>query len=281
MILKQILYGILFFLIIYFLLWIRLYYSLDYIDKITINILFNDYWNGKNVMHCDLKSNLNDMDRLSLSFIKKISEYTLLPFGGQQYYDKSLKGILINGIYFNKLKLKNDHYCNKLYWYHIGKKYDINTPDVHIYIDDTGKKYNLKAINPNKEYIAKPVSGTLGMGMKFMKGNEVSQFNTSKYIIQELMTDCRIPKGDSRCFRYVTLYNGRKFLLIERIKKNSKVSQYPEIKNICHYGYCNTLTKEENKQTYLRPIVLLWFSLEWVICSKHTIYSRLLTPIIF
>ena len=40
------------------------------------------------------------------------------------------------------------------------------------------------------------------------------------------------------------------------------------------------LTKKENKQTYLRLIVLL-FSLEWVICFKHTIYSRLLTTIIF
>lgn len=241
-----ILYGILLILIMYILLWIRLYFSLDYIDRITINILIHEYLNMHTVMNCEMKSAISNMDRLSLGFMKKVITYMLLPFNDKEYYDKHVKGVLINGIYFNRLNINNNKFCNKLYWYHIGRKYNINTPDIYVYIDNKRKVHNIKAININKMYIAKPLNGMLGMGMKFLKGSEVYNFNSPKYIIQEYMTDCRITNGNSRCFRYITLYNGRKYILIERIKKNSKISTHPEIKNICHYGYCNNLSKQEN-----------------------------------
>lgn len=245
---NKILRGILYFLIFYSILWIQLYYSLDEIDQITLKMFVGESVFGKGIVNCDIGSNFSSGDRLTYSFIKIMLQVMLLPFGNQDKYDDCLKGMLISGVYFNRLNIKSSQFCDKIYWYDIFTKYKIKTPDIYIHIDETGKQNQRKQINNNETYIAKPVKGTFGMGMNIMKGDKLKDFNYKNYIVQKLLIDCRLPKKDTRCFRYVTLYNGQKIVLIERIKKNSQVSSHPDITNICYYNNCHNLTAAENKE---------------------------------
>ena len=245
---SKILRGILYFLIVYSILWIQLYYSLDEMDQITIKITISEYLFGKGVINCDIGSNLDSNDRMTYEFFIKFLKKISIPFYGQDTYDKYLRGMLISGVYFGRLSIDNSKLCDKLYWYDVFRKYKINTPEIYMDIDETGKPNQRKQINNNDMYIAKPLRGTVGIGMHIMPGNEVAKFRNKNYIIQKLLVDCHIPKEDSRCYRYVTLYGGRKFILIEKIKKNNKICNNSDIGNVCYYNHCHNLTDAENRE---------------------------------
>lgn len=245
---NKILRGILYFFIFYLLLLISLYYSLDEIDRITINILVSEYFFGKKLINCDIGSNLNINDKMSVEFLVRLFKKLSIPFGNQDTYDKNFKGLLISGIYFNRLNIDNSKFCDKLYWYDMFNKHKINTPEIYLHINEAGKQIQRKHINNNDMYIAKPLRGTVGIGMHIMSGSEVSKFNNKNYIVQRLLVDCNISKTNSRCYRYVTLYDGKKFILIERVKHNSKVSTNPDIRNVCYYNHCDNLSDAQNKE---------------------------------
>ena len=94
--------------------------------------------------------------------------------------------------------------------------HNINHPTL-IAVKQNRKITYLSSIVCDKSYISKPINGSLGNGIKKIKGIDVDDFLNHKsnddLLIQEYLHDCRVDVA--RHFRYVTLYDGNSFVMKE------------------------------------------------------------------
>lgn len=263
-----------FFIVTYLLLTISFYISLENIDRMNIyKSLYGNLFGNKDLV-CPIPMH-------KLYIIGHISMLLICHILGKRFYDSVMKGYFISiaGIYSDHMDAKIGDitkFCNKVQWYEIAKKYNIKTPEIRIIIDSNGKHNVINKYEPNKNYIAKPINGLLGLGVKLIKGK-----NIKNYVIQDYLRDCTIPSNDSQIYRYITLYNVTEYILLRFTKKNSNITAYADNQIICE-GSCKLVElakmchqlKKLHKNEY--PFV---FSIGWDIminCDNNGIKTAYL-----
>ena len=238
------------FLIIYILLWLWLFTKLHKVEKkALISYLFTK--NKFKETH-----NVNDLcTKFKLIYLGKL---LILPFLSKYYYYYYFKGIPLGVTikYVNKkYNFDGSKIDNKLYWYFLFKKYKINHPKLYAYnVDNKVKK--ITRLNDNKYYLIKPINGTGGNNIKKMKGKDINISKLKNYIVQQLLNDCTY--DNTRSFRFISIYNGNKFLLYEITNEKSISSNFFEGKNtnsntLCDFFRCKRLSHIENMK--MRKII--------------------------
>lgn len=142
---------------------------------------------------------------------------------------------------------------NKLYWYKIFKKYNINTPEVFLYFD-SNKIIKINDFNKNETiYIMKPVYGTEGQNIKKITLPEFMKYiKTSKdqVLLQQYIKDCWT--NNARNFRIVTFHDQNQtqvFFVKENFQNNiNKIASNVGnggIPKMCKNVECDFLTYKE------------------------------------
>lgn len=165
--------------------------------------------------------------------------------------DKKELMLAVEGIIYNYNSLKLELKDSKLFWNDLFTKYNINRPVLVSY------KYNgiIKSCSDydlNDEFIMKPILGMCGVGIRKIKGSEIEyelEINND-VIIQKRLVDCFIDY--IRHFRFISLYNGKVFLLWEfytdKSKNMSNISQGGSAKLILYknkFYHNNEISNEE------------------------------------
>ena len=111
---------------------------------------------------------------------------------------------------------------DKIYWYNFFKENNIAHPEIIGY-NRNNRIHIISKFNLSKEYICKPIIGTCGFNIKKVKGNQIMEIlkNYKNTLIQELLVDCNV--DTSRHFRFVTLFDGSKFILWLMKTKSKKI----------------------------------------------------------
>lgn len=179
--------------------------------------------------------------------MKHIIQIFLIPFKENNYIYKFSEGTFYNSYIVINNKDTIHNFNDKSYWFNIFNKYNINHPKV-IFIKKNNKIYKLNNYNRNKMYIIKPLHGTLGENVKKISGTDINNYikKENNIIIQNQLVDCH--SENVRHFRYISLYNGEKFILVEIIsKKKNKVTSNGGKHILCNVK-CNNLTTKQNTQ---------------------------------
>lgn len=187
---------------------------------------------------------------LNVSIYKKLYFLFLglqIPFRGKDFFSKFSEGALYN-TYSNKEKRKNHDVDSKFFWYNLFKNNNIPHPKL-ILTKRNNKIQHYNRIVSNKNYIIKPIYGTLGKNVEKVQGSKINKKikNLDNIIIQDMLRDCNTEK--SRHFRYISLYNGNSFMLYEFKSSSSIVSNRGGggIVSLCKYLKCNSFNKNEEK----------------------------------
>ena len=149
----------------------------------------------------------------------------------------SLYGFYIYDLY-PELSKKLD---NKLFWADVFAKNNINHP-LSIAYKINHKINILSQYNNSTYYILKPINGTLGHGVKKIKGCDIKKTlsKTDKDIlVQEIINDCTSAK--TRHFRYVTFYDGKVFCIKEFANKEGSVTSNIHTGGISTHFNINTI----------------------------------------
>lgn len=160
-----------------------------------------------------------------VSFLYMLWKGLITPFCGKNYIERITEGSPY-GIYLYEhhpelAKMMN----NKLYWNDTFSAEKIPHPTL-IATKSNGKTSIKQYIQPDKNYIIKPVSGARGYGVEQISGVqaeqilETDQYDLKNFLIQEKLFDCDVNRA--RHFRLVTLYSGQKFVLWRLEAPNAK-----------------------------------------------------------
>ncbi len=236
-------------IIIYIILYLIYFIKMDMIDKKSI--FYSVYFRSNTNFFIDIKMS----NGLNLNSFKKylflIYKLLILPFTNKNYILKIMKGCYYNMYVYKYYKDLAFKLNNKIYWYEKFLEHNISQPKIIAY-NYKNKIKILEKFKINQDYIIKPISSTSGLGIKKIKGKDIN-FMINKYkdiIIQEFIKDCF--KKESRHFRYVSLYDGRSFILNESISSNNVLISNMALGgyNYCRFSDFNSndcnLSKNEN-----------------------------------
>jgi len=229
--------AILLLIIIHF---FNIYISLDNLDCISI---YNSLKYNYKIPYNNIRFNY---------YILYIYKFLLIPFYNKYYYASFTGG----GFYLSYiLQFKNIFILNdKLYWYNIFKKYNINHPKLYAFNKNNIINY-VNYININKYYICKPINQYYGIDVKKVLGKDIDNYllNNNNILVQDYLHDCIINKA--RIFRLVTLYNNKLFFLYElSVLDNNIVSNAHNDNCIftkCDNFYCKNLSLLQNNKLLL------------------------------
>jgi hypothetical protein len=186
--------------ITYILLWVMFYTLLTNIQKKAI----------KYTISCmgvlDTTSPLKTKLIIVLNILK-------IPFQPRTF-DPVLEGTIYTTYVYAKYLRLGNQMNNKIYWNKIFVENDINHPTL-IQYKEKGILHKVNAIDEHATYIQKPIVGALGVNVKKIKGSEIDELMkyNDNILVQDLLYDCIFK--NARHFRYVTLYNGERFVLWE------------------------------------------------------------------
>ena len=151
---------------------------------------------------------------------------------------------------------------DKITWYNLFKKYNIQTPTILASIDNNlDIKIYDKSFDKNKEYILKPVIGFGAKNITFISYNNLlnkinnNEFNVDEtFLFQERIYDCNKEKNNPR---HIRIYSVKTNNDIEYItfsifngKKNSVASNYHQGGSIvyCFELLCKELSHDEKNK---------------------------------
>ena len=240
---------------------------LDKIDRIAlINSFYYSTSSSKKYFH-----------KLLLDKFKKFYYLLYLPFYDNNYLITHTSGSIYTTYVFRYYPKLAKNLDNKYYWYKIFKKYNINHPNIVALNYKNKSKILENNYDKSKKYIFKPIFGEQGYDVKLIKGSNIKYYlkNHKNFLIQQLLKDCF--KKQTRHFRYVSLYNGKSFLLNESVSSNDVLISNTALGS---YRYCRgldfnidkcNLSKMENKQltsiiTKLNSLHKKKFNKVFVIC---------------
>jgi hypothetical protein len=186
-------------------------------------------------------------DKYNFSLVVSgIVKALLIPFKNRYYLARYTEGY----IYSSTIPLLYDRnrimeLNNKIYWYKVFEKYNINHPKLIAYKDSI-----IAPFSDRRYYILKPDNGTFGIGIKKILGREIERemSQNKNVIIQDLLTDC-LALNKVRHFRYVSLCDQTAFILWEFTNKPELIASNRHKGgrfSLCKDIYCNTLSKQDN-----------------------------------
>lgn len=212
--------------------------KIDFIDRLSIFYL---------VKYRDQINIDTNMDKyLNLSIIlSAVAKGLLIPFNDKYYLARYTEGYIYSShipLFYDKKTIYKLN--NKLYWYDLFEKYNINYPKIIAYNGKIVSRYD-----DNKYYISKPYNGTFGIGVKKIMGNTIQhEIQMNNVIIQDLLIDCLLT-NKIRHFRYVSLYDKTPFLLWEMTNTSEFIASNKHNggkASLCNNVYCKSLSKKEN-----------------------------------
>ena len=188
----------------------------------------------------------NDIEITPLkNLLTFIYQFIFIPFHDKTYFSKLSEGGVYSS-YISKYYPKLDKKLNdKLYWNKMFNKYGINHPQLIAYVQNN-KLHVTNNINNNKYYICKPINGALGYKIFRIKGDEIKRtyYKYNNVIFQQMLVDCYTNK--IRHFRYVTLYNGKPFRLLQITGLKHSITSNGGKFTFCNKQGCNHLSYTEN-----------------------------------
>lgn len=217
--------------IIYLILFMLRFMTLSEIDRYNISNMAKYPFKNK----CD-----------SPMFLSRFISLLKFPFKDKDYLSKVSEGALYCSYHLNRSNFQK--LDNKIYWSQLFKSNHINHPKIICYRMKGADKIRLvEKIKPYKEYIIKPIYGTLGTSVLKIRGYDVLEtlkHNDNK-VVQELLNDCYV-KG-ARHFRFVSFYNGVKFNIAELSNENRIASNHILGGNTvnCKNFKCISLNKDQ------------------------------------
>lgn len=229
-------------LLIYLILFFIKISELDRFDKISIYYFLIHYPKI-------ISPNINNRN-FNFSFLREILErlynFLILPFKNNLYISNMSESIIYGSYLFEYFPEKTILLNNKLFWAEIFNNSNINHPKLILY-KQHNKLININSIQTNKYYITKPINGTMGLNIEKIKGSQILDKIKNNFLVQDLLYDCYHKK--TRIFRFITLYNGEGFYLVEYTSNNLKSQRIHGGKTrICRFLKCNNLTNIEHKK---------------------------------
>ena len=210
---------------------------------------------------------LDDIDRFSMYYtIKKIgnsygndgsipitekidvlSKVLKSPFFGKRHFDLTNEGTIYGSyVYYYNPEMSNI-LNNKLLTYKLFQKNHINHPKLYLTIEN--KKINyINDINPNTNYIVKPINGSLGFSIELLNGKDIIKniHNWDNILVQQYLYDCTT-NNKARHFRFISFYDGTPFRVFELSSKDKIVSNAARGGSIqpCYSLKCDFLSKKQ------------------------------------
>lgn len=224
-------------IIFLFIYWYGGYYRLDKLDRYSI------YYFTK-------KNNLKDFSFSLGTWLHNLIYVSMIPFKKKKFFSQFSEGGLYSSYLYKYHPDIYQKFDNKLFWAKTFNQHNIPHPKIYG-VNIKGKKRINPGVKLNKNYIVKPIQGTLGYDVNKIRGVEVVSFlnEYNNFLVQEKLNDCIYKKA--RHFRYVTLYTGEQFCLweLKALDKNQVASNHAQNAqvNLCKDFKCKNLSLLEQQ----------------------------------